>query len=86
MRKLLFILSLLLFSCSKADVAPCSQVEIGISEKELIKALGKPLQSSDEGAVQKALIFKGNIIPSMMVVELEQTEKNRYKVAQCYVM
>ena len=86
MRKFLFIFSLFLFGCIEADIDPCSQVEVGISEEELIKALGKPLQSSDEGAVQKALIFKGNTIPSMMVVELEQKEENQFKVAHCYVM
>ncbi|MCB5228408.1 hypothetical protein JAO78_016520 [Alishewanella sp. 16-MA] len=86
MRIISILAFLTLVGCSEADIEPCSQVEIGMFESELIKELGSPFQKSDEIDNKKALMFKGENIPTIMIVELNKTELGKYKVSHCNVM
>ena len=86
MRYFLILAILIIVACSQQDVDPCTQAPIGKSETELTKELGQPIQASDIENNKKALMFKGENIPSMMVVELTKNSKDIFTVTYCNVM
>tara|TARA_R100000687_G_scaffold83338_1_gene85687 strand:+ start:744 stop:980 length:237 start_codon:yes stop_codon:yes gene_type:complete len=78
-------LPLFLLGCN-ADVEPCNQISLGISESELVDRLGEPFQKSDEEENKLAYMYKGKNIPSIMIVGLERHVENTFLVSQCNVM
>lgn len=85
MRALIILLPLFLLGCN-ADVEPCNQISLGISESELVDRLGEPFQKSDEEENKLAYMYKGKNIPSIMIVGLERHVENTFLVSQCNVM
>jgi hypothetical protein len=86
MRKFAILFLFPLFSCSDADIEPCSTVKIGVTETILIEEIGSPFQRSEEIENQKALMFKGKNISLIMIVELEKSDDGEYLVSNCNVM
>ncbi|WP_213997896.1 hypothetical protein [Arsukibacterium sp.] len=85
MRALIILLSLFLLGCN-ADIDPCNQISLGISESELVDRLGEPFQKSDEEENKLAYMYKGKNIPSIIIVELEINVENTFLVSHCNVM
>jgi len=85
LRVLIVLLPLFLLGC-EADIEPCNQVSLGISESELVGRLGEPFQKSAEEESKLAYMYKGKNIPSIMIVQLERNAENTFLVSQCDVM
>lgn len=85
MRSLIVFLTILLSGCAD-EFEPCSQVEIGIGQSELVDILGEPFQKSDEVDNKLAYMYKGKKIPSIMLIELEKNDDNMFLVSQCNVL
>jgi hypothetical protein len=72
--------------CSRNDLEPCEKASVGLSEKELIKTYGESIQRSDEEGERKTLMFKGDTLPTIMIVELTKGDDHIFRVSYCNTM